>query len=112
MNGESDQVPTELLDMVRGRIGHQPLDAVATIRTTRVERDLLDAAGARLAVVADDIVHARRSRHGSVDLLEWREIEVELDRGGDRAARRGDGAVPERRIDAGRRSLEAPPGAR
>jgi CHAD domain-containing protein len=83
MNGDSDQVPTELLDMVRGRIGLRRLDAVATIRTTRVERDLLDAGGTRLAVVADDIVHARRSRHGSVDLIEWREIEVELDRGGD-----------------------------
>ena len=90
MNGDSDQVPTELLDMVRGRIGLRRLDAVATIRTTRVERDLLDAGGR----AAGD----RRRRHRArpaVAARVGRPHRVAGDRGRARpgrrrAARRGD----------------------
>jgi CHAD domain-containing protein len=78
LDGDRDAVPSELVDMVRARIGTQPLDPVATLRTTRVERALLDGSGAPLANITDDVVHARRARVGSVDLTEWREIELEL----------------------------------
>src|SRR3954471_9471457 len=76
--GDGDDVPADLRDRVKGRVAHQALEPVATIRTNRVERDLLDAAGGRLATVADDHVVARRAKGESVALLEWREIEVEL----------------------------------
>src|SRR3954471_9409244 len=80
--GVGADVPADLRTMVQGRVAHQSLEPVATIRTIRVERELLDGHGRRLATVADDHVLARRSKGESVALLEWREIEVELD-GGD-----------------------------
>jgi len=82
LDGDHDEVPAELQAMVRGRVAHQALEPVASIRTTRVERDLLDGQGRRLATVADDHVVARRSKGDRVAMLEWREVEVELD-GGD-----------------------------
>jgi CHAD domain-containing protein len=82
LSGDHDDVPADLRAMVTGRVAHQTLEPVATIRTTRIERELRDERGRRLATVADDHVVARRSRGDSVALIEWREIEVELD-GGD-----------------------------
>jgi CHAD domain-containing protein len=100
--GDSTDVPKELRDMVRGRLGHQDLRPVATIHTTRVERRLLDGTGEPLAVVADDHVRAHRSGNGAVALLEWREIEVELEEGSIDLL----DAVTERLIDAGLRASE------
>jgi CHAD domain-containing protein len=64
----------EILAVVRGR----ELVPVATVRTTRLERHLLDAEGSDLAVVADDTVHAERLAGGPAEPSTWREVEVEL----------------------------------
>ena len=69
-------VPPELLAEVRAFVRDRPLRPVAVLRTTRVERHLRDAAGAHLAVIADDTVHAERLLDGATST--WREIEVEL----------------------------------
>lgn len=77
-------VPEALAKEVRGLVRGRELVPVAVLRTTRLEQRLIDAAGNDLAIVADDIIHAKRLNEGSVDVSAWREVEVELV-GGDQA---------------------------
>ena len=71
-------VPEALVREVRAVVRDRELVPVAIVRTTRLERHLLEAEGHDLAVVADDTVHAERLGDGSVELSTWREVEVEL----------------------------------
>ena len=72
--GVPDGLVQEAAAIVRGL----PLEPIARIRTARVERFLVDAAGRRLAVMADDTVESESSSAGSTSTLSWREVEVEL----------------------------------
>lgn len=72
------KVPKALVKEVGVLTRGRDLEPVAVLRTTRLERQLLDSDGNELAVVADDTVRAERPANGSVDLTAWREIEVEL----------------------------------
>ncbi|MGH3990881.1 MAG: CHAD domain-containing protein, partial [Pseudonocardiaceae bacterium] len=78
------RVPKALAKEVRGLSRGRELIPVALLRTVRREQRLLDPSGNDLAIVADDTVHAKRLREGSVDVSAWREVEVELV-GGDQA---------------------------
>ena len=51
---------------------------MASVRTVRVERRLLDADGRALARVGDDQHHGLRFALGGADLTHWRELTVEL----------------------------------
>jgi CHAD domain-containing protein len=77
-------VPDAMVREVRAVVRDRPLVPIAVLRTTRVERTLMDANGNVLATVADDTVHAERSTGGALELSTWREVEVELVNG-DRA---------------------------
>jgi CHAD domain-containing protein len=77
-------VPGELMREILAVVRDRELVPVATVRTTRDVRRLLDAGGNDLAVVADDTVHAERLAGGPAEPSTWREVEVELT-GGDRA---------------------------
>jgi CHAD domain-containing protein len=77
-------VPKDLVREILAVVRDRKLVPVAMMRTTRLERRLLDAEGNDLAVVADDTVHAERLAGGSVEPSTWREVEVELV-AGDRA---------------------------
>lgn len=70
-------VPAELLAPVRSVVRDRTLQPVATVRTHRLEYDLLAASGDVLATVCDDQVHAERLV-GSPLVQDWREWEVEL----------------------------------
>ena len=74
----SHGVPHELLDEVRGIVRDQPVEPVAVLRTTRVERRLVGPDGHVMASVADDTVSAERLLPGEVAVSSWREVEVEL----------------------------------
>lgn len=74
----SDNVPKALVKEVAALVRNRRLTPVAVLRTTRLERRLLDDQGNELAVIADDTVRAERPRNGSLELSTWREIEVEL----------------------------------
>jgi CHAD domain-containing protein len=69
--------PAALVATVRAVVRDRPLLPVATVRTHRLEYDLLDAAGEVLATICDDEVHAERLV-GSPLVQNWREWEVEL----------------------------------
>lgn len=84
LGGAPRKVPKTLAKKVRNLARRRDLVPVAVVRTTRVEQRLVDAAGMDLALIADDTVHAKRLRDGSVDASTWREVEVELV-GGDQA---------------------------
>jgi inorganic triphosphatase YgiF len=71
-------VPVALVREVRAIVRDRPLVAIATLKTTRIERRLLDAKGQALASVADDTVHGRRLTDGAAVVSTWREVEVEL----------------------------------
>ncbi|MEV4638052.1 CYTH and CHAD domain-containing protein [Actinoplanes sp. NPDC049548] len=75
---DGDEVPAELVAMVRSVARTRPLRPVATLRTRRVETPLCDADGRTLALVAQDQVEA------STDdgTQRWEELEVELVDGG------------------------------
>jgi CHAD domain-containing protein len=75
------EVPGELANLVRARSRGENLVPVATVSTRRQTVHLLDAAGQVLAEVADDRVTAAR-QPGSAAADSWREVEVELARGG------------------------------
>jgi CHAD domain-containing protein len=92
-------VPAELAALVAAHARGRPLVRVAELETRRTERGLLAEDGTVLAELADDTVSARRlSRDGhEVELLSWRELEVEavhgsgelLERIGDRLRESG-----------------------
>lgn len=81
--GAGGPVPAELAGLVAAWTRGEPLQPVARLRTTRVVRELTDAAGQVLAEVADDrVTGARAAQTGWQEPLRWREIEVELAAGG------------------------------
>jgi CHAD domain-containing protein len=71
-------VPAELTELVRSSVRDKDLVPVASVRTVRVERRLLDAEGRELARVGDDQHHGLRFALGGADLTHWRELSVEL----------------------------------
>ncbi|WP_229072040.1 CYTH and CHAD domain-containing protein [Actinoplanes sp. DH11] len=71
---EGDQVPDELVGIVRGLVRRRPLEPVCRLRTHRVETPLKDADGRTLALIAQDRVRAEAGDEHSA----WQEIEVEL----------------------------------
>jgi CHAD domain-containing protein len=72
-------VPRALTRDVRAIVRDRPLVPIAVLRTTRIERRLLDDQGNALAAVADDTVHGQRLSDGTPqDEASWREVEVEL----------------------------------
>jgi CHAD domain-containing protein len=71
-------LPTELAEMVRGTVRDRRVEPVATVRTARIERRLLDIDGRALARIHDDIVDGQRFTTGSVELSHWRQLTVEL----------------------------------
>jgi CHAD domain-containing protein len=76
-------VPKELRTAVQGFVRGRRLGPVATLRTRRTVRSLLDADGAVLAEVADDEVTAEvPTGDGEAGPESWREWEVELVDGG------------------------------
>ena len=78
-------VPRALTREVRAIVRDRPLVPIAVLRTTRIERRLLDGKGNELAAVADDTVHGQRLTDGTpANETTWREVEVEL-LGGDRS---------------------------
>lgn len=70
-------VPATLVATVRSVVRDRPLLPVATVRTHRLEYDVLGAAGEVLATICDDAVHAERLVGAPLD-QDWREWEVEL----------------------------------
>jgi CHAD domain-containing protein len=74
--GTDETVPLPVLAAVRVHVRDHPLTPLARVSTTRRVTNLLDASGAVVAEVADDIVSATDAREGTARL--WREWEVEL----------------------------------
>lgn len=75
--GDSDAVPEELAEVIRGAIHGSTLGPVAVLRTERHVHRIFDDGDDLLAEVADDTVHATVPGKEAV-LGTWREIEVEL----------------------------------
>lgn len=71
-----DDVPEELVSLIRSRVLDRALEPRVELRTHRVVHRLRDEAGQVVAEVADDTVHARSA--DGADLATWREWEVEL----------------------------------
>ncbi|MGX9888985.1 CYTH and CHAD domain-containing protein [Streptomyces sp. NPDC002276] len=80
----SDTVPRSLAGLVRSRVREAELLPVVRLRSDRDVRHLVDAAGALLAEVSVDAVHAERLADGG-GTAQWTEIEVELADDGDPA---------------------------
>ena len=81
-------VPKAVRSIVTGVVRDRPLDLVATLRTRRTVRGLLDQTGLRLAEVCDDRVTATRPSDDTA--MSWREWEVELVEGGRSVLKRVD----------------------
>ncbi len=89
----TEDVPTELADLVSEQAGGEPLRPIARLQTIRAVRHLVDSAGQVLAEVADDEVtgsladqgtgttESRRDRDAWQTAIAWREVEIELGRG-------------------------------
>lgn len=77
---DAGAVPADLRERVEPWSGGRALAGVAVVRTHRTTYDLLDAEGAPLAEVADDVVTGEPLDGGPTTA--WRELEVELT-GGD-----------------------------
>jgi len=75
---DGDDVPAELVAVVRTIVRTQALRPVARLRTRRVETPLHDADGRTLALVAQDQVGAETDDGEQ----RWQEIEIELVDGG------------------------------
>ena len=69
--------PKELAEAVAGLQGRQQLAPVATISTTRTASRVIDAAGAALFEIADDVVESS-TPDSLASSRRWREIEIEL----------------------------------
>lgn len=72
------KVPAALAREVRALVRDHSLVPIAELRTTRIERRLLDDEGNALAIVADDTVLGQRLGSGDLPVSTWREVEVEL----------------------------------
>lgn len=70
-------VPAELQNLLLGVLRGQSLTRVASVRTQRSATRLLDAAGRRVAEIADDLVHAS-SGGDAATASSWREVEIEV----------------------------------
>ncbi|MBV9318861.1 MAG: CYTH and CHAD domain-containing protein [Mycobacterium sp.] len=79
-NGEQDEVPAELRDVVLAIVRDRPLAPVARISTTRGLQMLYDSNGTALAEFCDDQVTAWSNGGADVAGAEqhWREWELEL----------------------------------
>ncbi len=71
------EVPEEFAAQLRTVSRGAPLEAVARIRTRRLERPLRDPDGAVLALLADDVVASESPGEPAI-VQNWRELEVEL----------------------------------
>jgi inorganic triphosphatase YgiF len=107
--GSATEVPPRLRSRVADLTADRPLHPIATLRTERTVRRLLDNAGTPRAEVADDRVTAQRlapsdgGQGDSAAPLVWREIEVELAGPDDSAARALLSAAGQLLRDAGAR---------
>jgi CHAD domain-containing protein len=70
-------VPEEFAAQLRTVSRGAPLEAVARIRTRRLERPLRDPDGTVLALLADDVVASESPGEPAI-VQHWRELEVEL----------------------------------
>lgn len=98
----SSIVPAEVRAPVLAFVGTEPLRRIARLNTTRTIVRLLDAGGAQLAELADDLVVAVDLRDATE--RRWREWEVELKDGapgGDAARAELLDAIAERLSEAG-----------
>ena len=87
--GSADEgVPAELLARVEEQLGGRAVAPVIVLETTRTATTLLDAEGAALAELADDVVTATvPGRDGAEPVVRrWREWEAELAPGVDGAS--------------------------
>ncbi|WP_440711477.1 CYTH domain-containing protein [Herbiconiux sp. YIM B11900] len=73
---QTDEVPEPVREAVREHVGEAPLTPLAQVSTDRRITDLLDAEGAVVAELADDLVRTVDSREGTERA--WREWEAEL----------------------------------
>jgi CHAD domain-containing protein len=78
-----DELPEELIDLIRGVTRGAAVVPVASIRTRRTVVELLDEAGTALVELADDAVDTEvlgeaGVARGSGGPTSWRELEVEL----------------------------------
>jgi hypothetical protein len=74
----SESVPADLSELILGSVRDKQVEPVATVRTARVERRLLDIDGRELACILDDIVDGQRFTTGGIELTHWRQLTVEL----------------------------------
>lgn len=75
--GRSARPPAGLARRVRVLTRHETLRRVTTVRTTRVQRRLLDETGAVLGTVSDDVVRAQPARaHAPTSV--WRQVSVTI----------------------------------
>ncbi|WP_291056956.1 CYTH domain-containing protein [Herbiconiux sp.] len=72
----ADEVPASVRDAVREHVGDAALTPLARVSTDRALTDLLDADGAVVAELADDLVRTVDARQGAERA--WREWEAEL----------------------------------
>ena len=77
LDGNHEEVPVELAELLRGTVRDRPLVPVASIVTDRTITRLLSADGRVLAEVDDDNVHASAAGDAAT-AASWREVEVEL----------------------------------
>ena len=78
VEGPSDHIPPEVLQLLAAHLRGRPLSPLAVIRTTRSRVVVRDEAGRDLVEVAHDVVTAARVGFATTS---WQEIEVEaLDR--------------------------------
>jgi inorganic triphosphatase YgiF len=84
LGDDAAAVPPQLASQVSAWVRDEPLQVVAVLETRRTVRRLTSAAGETLAEVADDVVTGRVPGPGVApgEPVTWREIEVELARGG------------------------------
>lgn len=104
LGSKDEGVPAELLARVEEQLGGRTVAPVIVLETTRTATTLLDAAGAALAELADDVVTATvPGRDGAQPVVRrWREWEAELATGVDGPS--GDAlldAIEERLLAAG-----------
>jgi len=80
LGSEDEGVPAELLARVAEQLGDRSVAPVVVLETTRTATTLLDAEGAALAELADDVVTATvPGRDGAEPVVRrWREWEAEL----------------------------------
>jgi CHAD domain-containing protein len=74
---DADEVPAEIVSLVRAMSRGERLRPVARIRTRRLERAMRDEAGAPLALLCEDEVRGETLDDAPTH-RRWRELEVEL----------------------------------